>query len=163
MVSVLYERKSLASGAVSMSLLVNKVNARMARNLEKALGPGGPALDQWRVLDLLADGQGHPMIEIAGHVMVPAPTLTKVIDRLVDMALVYRRPDESDRRRVLVFLSDRGREVHSVLSPRVTQAEEQFVGELDAADAAALRRLVERLAGMSPAAAEDSTVQRGDS
>ena len=69
----------------------------------------GLNLEQWRTLDLLADGDGHSMTEIAGHVMVPAPTLTKIVDRLVESALVYRRPDERDRRRILVFLSDRGR------------------------------------------------------
>jgi DNA-binding MarR family transcriptional regulator len=40
---------------------------------------------------------------------MPHPTLTKAIDRLVDDALAYRRQDEADRRRVAVFLADRGK------------------------------------------------------
>jgi DNA-binding MarR family transcriptional regulator len=140
------------AATVSLDLLVGKVSERLAQRLERALGSGGPTLDQWRILDLLADGMGHPMVEIAVHVMVPPPTLTKVIDRLVNAALVYRRPDEIDRRRVLVFLSHRGREVHTKLAPQIARAENQFVEELGIADIAEFRRLMERLAGVASTA-----------
>lgn len=99
---------------------------RVARRIEDAVRPPhGPGLDAWRVLDLLADGAGHPMSEIAGHAMVPAPTLTKIVDRLVDRGLVYRRPDDGDRRRVLVLLADRGRELHTSLAPAVRAVEDE--------------------------------------
>jgi DNA-binding MarR family transcriptional regulator len=45
--------------------------------------------------------------------MVPAPTLTKIVVRMVSANLVYRRVDDADRRRVLVFAADRGREALS--------------------------------------------------
>jgi DNA-binding MarR family transcriptional regulator len=50
------------------------------------------------------------MTEIAEFALLQAPTLTKVVDRMVSANLVLRRPDEVDRRRVLVFASDRGRQ-----------------------------------------------------
>lgn len=117
----------------------------MARSVEGALGPGGPTLEQWRVLDLLADGEGHPMTEIAGHAMVPPPTLTKIVDRLIESSLVYRRPDETDRRRILVFLSEHGTRQHAVLAPKIAQVEDLFVAELDDVDAAHLTRLLQLL------------------
>ena len=43
--------------------------------------------------------------------------MTKVIDRMVANNLVYRRVDPADRRRVLVFLSARGRAAHRRLRP----------------------------------------------
>jgi DNA-binding MarR family transcriptional regulator len=119
----------------------------MARQVERALGSGGPTLDQWRVLDLLADDDGQSMIEIATYALVPPPTLTKIVDRLIDSALVYRRPDETDRRRILVFLSERGREVHTTLAPRVARAEHEFVAELADTDVAHLVRLLGHLSG----------------
>lgn len=98
----------------------------VARRIEDAVRPPhGPGLDAWRVLDLLADGTGHPMSEIAAHAMVPAPTLTKIVDRLVDRGLVYRRPDDTDRRRVLVLLADRGRDLHASLAPSVRAVEDE--------------------------------------
>lgn len=85
------------------------------------------------------------MSEIAAHAMVPPPTLTKIVDRLVDRALVYRRPDEIDRRRVLVFLSEHGRHTHQRLIPAVAHADAVIAGELGEQDAPRLQELLERL------------------
>lgn len=125
--------------------LLSQVAYQVSRRVETALGPDGPTLDQWRVLTLLADGAGHSMTEIATHAMVPAPTLTKIVDRLVDRALVYRRADDADRRRVLVFLSQHGRQTHARLAPAVARVADALAGELGAQDAALLVELLERL------------------
>lgn len=118
---------------------------RVERRIDELVRPPhGPGLDAWRVLDLLADGDGHPMSEIAGHAMVPAPTLTKIVDRLVERGLVYRRPDEIDRRRVLVLIAARGRELHDGLAPRVA-AVEQDVRDALGADAARVLAALARL------------------
>lgn len=132
---------------VSLGQLVARVGHRVSRQIELALGCGGPTLEQWRVLDLLSDGEGHPMTEIAAHAMVPAPTLTKIVDRLVDAALVYRRPDETDRRRVLVLLSEHGRTTHFALAPQVAAAERDFIDALDTTDVTHLVHVLTRLAG----------------
>lgn len=118
----------------------------VARRVEAALAGSGLTLDQWRVLAFLADGRGHPMSGIAGAARVPPPTLTKIVDRLVDAALVYRRVDEADRRRVLVLLSERGRDRYAELAPRVLEVEQGLAAVLGGADAARLARLLARLA-----------------
>ena len=131
---------------VPLGHLVGRVAYRMTREVEQELAVAGLNIDQWRVLDLLADGAGHPRSEIAEHAMVPAPTLTKIVDRLTDSAMVYRRADADDRRRVLVLLSEHGRAVYDGLAPGVAAAEGRMSGDLDAAERRALRRLLERLA-----------------
>ncbi|HXV93613.1 MAG TPA: MarR family transcriptional regulator [Pseudonocardia sp.] len=134
-----------AARARPLSELLGLAEHRVSRLMEAVLAPAGLTLDQWRVLGLLADGAGHPMSEVAAHARVPAPTLTKIVDRLVDAALVYRRADEIDRRRVLVFLSEHGRVTHERLAPRVARIDEAIVGELGTRDAARLGQLLERL------------------
>jgi MarR family transcriptional regulator, organic hydroperoxide resistance regulator len=124
--------------------LLSQVEHLVSRRVETALGPDGPTLDQWRVLAHLADGAGHPMSEIAAQAMVPAPTLTKIVDRLVDRALVYRRVDDADRRRVLVFLSEHGRAEHARLAPSVAAVSESLTAELGT-DADLLAALLERV------------------
>lgn len=106
-----------------LNRLLGQVERRVSRLLEPILVPEGLTVDQWRVLDLLSDGVGHPMSDIAGRIVVPAPTLTKLIDKLVDAAAVYRLVDGRDRRRVLAFISDNGRTVHSRLHRRVADVE----------------------------------------
>lgn len=49
------------------------------------------------------------MGELADAVLLNHPTLTKMIDRMVSDALVYRVQDPDDRRKVLMFSSDRGK------------------------------------------------------
>ncbi|MFC5993019.1 MarR family winged helix-turn-helix transcriptional regulator [Pseudonocardia hispaniensis] len=132
----------------TLGRLLHQVQHQMSRRIETVLreSTDSPTLDQWRVLDLLADGGGHPMSEIAGYARVPAPTLTKIVDRLVDAALVYRRVDDADRRRVLVYLAEHGRRLHDRLAPEVAAAEQAVADELGADDAARLRTLLARLA-----------------
>ena len=88
--------------------------------------------EQWRTLVLLdscadpgTDGApGHTMGEIAGRAGVPAPTATRLVDRLVADGLAYRRSDPWDRRRVLVHISGDGHE----LLERATAALEDTLG-----------------------------------
>jgi DNA-binding MarR family transcriptional regulator len=85
------------------------------------------------------------MNEIAAYAMVPPPTLTKVIDRLIERNVVYRRVDETDRRRVLVFLAARGRDLHRRLVARVEQEEAAIAAALGPADAERLTELLGRV------------------
>lgn len=77
-------------------------------------------LEEYRVLKILSDGRGHSMTEIAEFAILPAPTLTKLMDRMVSENLLYRRADERDRRRVLAYLAAPGlaryQRVHELLS-----------------------------------------------
>lgn len=134
-----------ASTTKPLNTLLARVAQRVARQIEATLATCGLSLEQWRVLDLLADEQGHSMSEIAEHAMVPAPTLTKIVDRLVDNALVHRRVDEKDRRRVLVFTTRGGAELHARIAPEVGKAENDAVAGLEPDDAAQLIQLLTRL------------------
>ncbi|MGQ0483601.1 MAG: MarR family winged helix-turn-helix transcriptional regulator [Pseudonocardia sp.] len=125
--------------------LVSRAELRLSRRIERLLEPSSLTLEQWRVLTLLADGAGHPMSEIAAHAMVPPPTLTKLVDKLVDRALVYRRVDDADRRRILVFLSARGRKLHHRVDDLVRGEESEIVATLGVDDTAEFRELLHRV------------------
>lgn len=92
--------------------LLSRAEHLAARRLSAALEPEGCSLEQWRALAFLADGIGRTMTELAEYALLPAPTATKLIDRMVADALVYRHPDPADRRRVLVYLTERGTLLH---------------------------------------------------
>lgn len=87
-------------------------------------------LDEWRVLKILSDGTGHTMTEVADFAMLPAPTLTKLVDRMVADGLVYRRADDRDRRRVLVYVSLHGRDLYEQASELLTEAEAGLMSAL---------------------------------
>ncbi|MQA14314.1 MAG: MarR family transcriptional regulator [Pseudonocardiaceae bacterium] len=127
--------------------LVSHAERRLARRIERVLESRELSLDQWRVLCCLAEGEGHPMSEIADYAMVPAPTLTKIVDRLIDRSLVYRRVDDADRRRILVFLAARGRQVHRRLSAEVVREEQAIVEQIGTDDTEGFLALLDRIVG----------------
>jgi DNA-binding MarR family transcriptional regulator len=128
-----------------LSRVLAQVERHISRNLEETLAGQPLTIDQWRLLDLLADGEGHPMSELAAALVVPGPTLTKIVDKVVDRALVHRLVDDRDRRRVLAFLSDKGKEVHQTLAPVIARTESETLACLGA-DSVVLVSLLERIA-----------------
>ncbi|MFF8413309.1 MarR family winged helix-turn-helix transcriptional regulator [Streptomyces omiyaensis] len=116
-----------------------------ARRLQSVLDGFGCSLEAWRVLDLLADGEGHHMTALAEHAFLPAPTLTKLVDQLVDANLVYRRVDPADRRRVLVALTARGAEHRRLLSRAVRADRSRWADALAEDDEERLAGLLSRL------------------
>ncbi|MEV0212094.1 MarR family transcriptional regulator [Micromonospora sp. NPDC050695] len=91
----------------------------LSRRLGVVLADDGLTIEAWRVLCLLADGQGHPMSEVSAEASLPPGTLTKMVDQLVDRNLVFRRIDPLDRRRIRAYLTARGRREHARLDERV--------------------------------------------
>ncbi|MFD9330500.1 MarR family winged helix-turn-helix transcriptional regulator [Streptomyces sp. NPDC060065] len=88
--------------------LLTRAERLAARRLQSVLDADDCSLDAWRVLALLSDGEGHHMTAIAEAAFLPPPTLTKLVDHLVDQNLVHRRVDPLDRRRILAYLTPRG-------------------------------------------------------
>jgi len=66
------------------------------------------SLDQWRTLRSLSARHGRTMGELSERLQIPAASLTRIVDGLVDRALVFRHGSAIDRRRVEVLLSDAG-------------------------------------------------------
>jgi DNA-binding MarR family transcriptional regulator len=117
----------------------------VTRQLARVLEEDGCTIEQWRVVLLLADGRGHPMSEIAEFALVPAPSLTRLIDRMVTDGLVHRTADARDRRRVLVHLTRRGRALHGRLEERVGREQQAVLAGLEQAEA---ERLLSVLGGL---------------
>lgn len=122
--------------------LLSQTEARVTRELSRILAVEGCTVEQWRALALLADGQSHSMSEIAEAAVVPLPSLTRLIDRLVAENLAYRQPDDEDRRRVLVHVSERGRDLYT-RACRLIEDEQDAV--LAAADWTGLAELTQYL------------------
>jgi len=122
-----------------LSLAERLLAGRMSALLERE----HCTLEEWRVLKILADGHGHIMTEIADFAMLPAPTLTKLMDRMVSDNLVYRRADERDRRRVLAYLARPGRARYERVSELLSAAEAGLAASLS--DDGELSRWLSRL------------------
>jgi DNA-binding MarR family transcriptional regulator len=127
---------------LDLARLLTLVERRVVLRFAEALKAEGATVEEWRVLSLLADGNGHAMTEIAEYVALPAPSLTKLVDRLVSQNLVLRRADEVDRRRVLVFATQRGSQALQRWNAAAEQEYDDIVATLGSEETALLRALL---------------------
>jgi DNA-binding MarR family transcriptional regulator len=126
--------------------LLDRLDRAVAAALSPATGAEGVNRDGWRVLLMLARGGGRSMGEIASHTTLPAPTATRVVDRLVGQQLAYRRTDPLDRRRVLVHLAGDGRAVVERVCGSVERSASEAIGAAHLPERAQLAELLEALA-----------------
>jgi DNA-binding MarR family transcriptional regulator len=122
--------------------LLTRAERLAARRLQTVLEEEGCSVETWRVLSLLSDGSGHHMTVVAEAAFLPAPSLTKLVDHLVDQNLVHRRVDPLDRRRILAHLTPRGREYWRRVD-RAVRADWPSLGD---GDEELLRALLNRFA-----------------
>lgn len=97
--------------------LILKAEWHMSNQLSEFLKQNGGKMTPtaWLVLETLADGEGMSMSALCSATRTNDSTLTKVVDKLVNDSLVYRRPDRADRRKVLVYRSKRGASLYDKL------------------------------------------------
>lgn len=118
----------------------------LAFRVEPVLARHGVTLDQWRVLRTLSENGPLAMSDLGSRTRITGPTLTRVVDRLVERSLLYRNVDPADRRRVVVHAAERGRELCESLEPPIADAERTGLSVLTESETATLRGLLERLA-----------------
>jgi len=114
-------------------LLLRQLTQRLDHAAPEVAEPHGLTVDQWRMLGRLADAAGETMAGLATALALTGPTTTRVADRLVSLTLVYRDVDTTDRRRVVLRLSPRGRRLYDQLATEVTAAQDSAIRRLEGA------------------------------
>lgn len=110
-----------------LAYLLAQANREINRQLDARFRKEGVPVEQWRILKILSDGKGHSMGELAEAVLLNHPTLTKMVDRMVSESLVYRVQDADDRRKVVMFSSDRGKALTQRLNSLALRQEAHIV------------------------------------
>ena len=126
-----------------LSYLLAQADRRVHLQLEEQLRDDGVQVEEWRILRALSDGRGRSMGALADEVLMNGPALTRMVDRMISKALVYRGPDPEDRRKVVVFISHHGKVHHRHLSRKVDRHHAAIDKTWDADSSAELKRLLE--------------------
>lgn len=133
----------------SLGGLLARASHLLSAGFSQQIKGHGISTTAWRVLGALAERDGLTMTELAGLVLFKQPTLTKAVDRMERDQLVQRRTPMEDRRRTLVYLTDRGRRAAAPLVLRARQhdaAVARAIGETAYHDLkSALQALIGRL------------------
>lgn len=100
-----------------MARSARKVTSRLTTELRTI----GLSLDAWLVLNMLVTEGSKSMGELANLLALNIATVTKLIDRMVNDNLVYRKPHHEDRRVVQIFPADTGVIRHAAARKLVTK------------------------------------------
>ncbi len=125
--------------------LLGDLERRLCERLAGRLSAVGSSLNEWRVLAQLVEGPGKAMSDVAGWLNIPASSATKLVDAMVAANLVYRRGDETDRRKVVIHLAPRGRAAYDQIAPLVHAEQNELATIADEADLRELARLLAQL------------------
>ena len=102
---------------------IGRVMRRVYDYYDRRLSPFELTVSQYFVFNALWMGDGITFVELGERVSLDTSTLTGIVDRMERNGFVERRPNPEDRRSVLVFLSDKARD----LGPHILK----FADELD--------------------------------
>jgi DNA-binding MarR family transcriptional regulator len=124
--------------AYLLSLSGKAARARVADRL------AGRGLRMWHmaVLAALADFGPHAQRDLSARLDIDPSDMAKVIDQLSAPGHVGRTRDEADRRRVLVSITDRGRDLLAELVRDATAVDDTLVGGLTPAERDQLHALL---------------------
>jgi DNA-binding MarR family transcriptional regulator len=128
-----------------LAWLLASAHRQMKMGIAQSIADEEVNEEHWRILQVVSDEQGHSMGEIAEKVLLNHSALTKNMDRLVSRGLVQRAQDETDSRKVLVYISDLGLETVARLKRSVDAHHDAIEEALGPRNSKQLKRLLERL------------------
>lgn len=135
-------RKDIPGSLSCFGGALGSLGRSLSRRVDEVTAEQGLTADLWYALDEIIQNDGISMTELARKLSVPAPTVTKFVDRLVGDALAFRLVDQADRRRVLVHASRRADEVYQRVLSDVQRVETSFRADLSNEDRSMLQTLL---------------------
>jgi DNA-binding MarR family transcriptional regulator len=98
-------------------LLIRDTLRVFSRCLQEALAEHDVSVAQWYVLRILWEQEGITQIELSQRIGVEKAGVNSLVEGMVRQGLILPRRNETDRRKVNLFLSERGWALKEVLLP----------------------------------------------
>ena len=124
----------------SLVVLLRYCENKVRQRLQPILDEVGLSPEHWRVMALLHEQPGLGASAIAKGAVLPSASVTRHVDKLVELGMVVRRVDPADRRRVVLALSTRGQENAERLLAQELAVEDTIAARLGAERFKALAR-----------------------
>ena len=134
--------------------LFTRASKLMRQAADEAMSRHGVRVGQNMVLEALWDSDGLTPGELAERLHVSTPTVVKSATRMEATGLVARRRDETDRRLVRLFLTDRGRSVQADIEAARDELARRATTRLTDAERrhllSALKKIIAEMADRTP-------------
>ena len=125
--------------------LINRVGFALVDSFSQTLKPHQLSIDMWRVLAALSNNGGQRQVDLSGMTSIDASTMSRLVSRLVRLALVTRSRSATSSREVVVALSPKGRVLVQRLIPIALKLEQTASADLAGRDLAVVKRLLRQI------------------
>jgi DNA-binding MarR family transcriptional regulator len=130
-----------------LGYLLGQANHALYKEFDAHVRAAGLSSIEWRVLATLHDSEPLTVSQLAHEVLAKQPTVTKLVQRMSEQGWVTLRADSADQRRTLVSATAAGRRIVRPLVSKARAHESARLSTLAAPERAALKKLLEKLAG----------------
>jgi DNA-binding MarR family transcriptional regulator len=130
--SEIRQTKPFRSTAQEATIALLRTASVLGRTFTRVLEPHGLSFAQYNALRIIrgAGSGGIPTLAIRERMIEEGTTITRLLDKLEEAALIRRERSVPDRRQVLCFATDGGRKLLDSLDPLVNAADEEAVATL---------------------------------
>ncbi|MGO4890478.1 MarR family winged helix-turn-helix transcriptional regulator [Anaerobacillus sp. MEB173] len=129
-----------------INFLLSKTQQKVSQHFKSKLLEFGITPVQYGVLHILWENDGLNSSKISNALRLDNSTITGIIDRLISVELVTRKEDPLDRRRSLVYLTQKGKELEAPLRTCVENLNEQILEKFEEQEKLLLKKLLNCLA-----------------
>ena len=114
-----------------LARLSSTVSTTIARAYDKEFGLSIP---EWRVIAVLGRFPGLSAVEVAEQTFLDKVAVSRAVTKLIKNGRIDRQFADADRRRSILNLSEKGREVHDRVAKLALKFEDDLLAGLDEAD-----------------------------
>lgn len=135
------------NGSYIRGYVIEHTAKRLKRAFQQTLADLNADLtaDQWVVLDVVVRQEGMSQHEIGQATVKDRPTITRILDRLAEKALVERKADPHDRRKFGIHTTALGRRRIRALQPKVEAFRKTHFKGLNKQDMRELMRILDKI------------------
>ena len=122
-----------------LSYVIGRLDRVLRRRLTAAVEPAGLTLPAYTALSVLRAQDGLSNAQLARRSLVTPQSMSEALAQLVERGYVRRRADPGHGRIIRTELTASGRRALERCDRAVDEVEREMLGDLDAAEVAALR------------------------
>lgn len=131
--------------SISIGYQVRETHRALMRLLESRIARAGLTSGMWWFLRSLWAEDGISQAELCERLSVMSATTVRAMDRLEKFGLIERRPSPTDKRKIIIYLTDHGRALQAQMMEEAIAVQEIASDKLSKAESAELLRLLQKV------------------
>ena len=125
-----------------LAVLSHTISTTIAKVYEKRFGLSIP---EWRVIAILGRFPGLSAVDVADRTMMDKVAVSRAVTKMIKNGRIDRQFADADRRRSILNLSEKGRQVHNEIAPLALAFEHDLLHGISEGDNEVFNLVVERL------------------